>query len=56
MKLMATGLLVLAALAGCARHSSNYPSAATPGYANQAQCEAANGVWDPVTAVCSFKR
>lgn len=52
MKAVAAGtLLLLALLAGCARHSATEPSA-SPTITNKADCQAAGGEWHSLTGRC----
>jgi hypothetical protein len=50
MRAVAPALIVLALLAGCARHATE-PSA-SPGLDNRAACEAGGGKWKPLTHHC----
>jgi hypothetical protein len=51
MKAIVPALVMLAVLAGCARHSTNEP-AASPGLDSKAACENAGGNWKPLTHHC----
>jgi hypothetical protein len=47
----ALSFLLLAAFAGCARHSASEPSA-SPAITNKADCQAAGGEWHSITGRC----
>jgi hypothetical protein len=53
MKTIIPVLIVLALGVGCARHSSNQPSA-SPSLDNKASCEAAGGKWKTLTRHCDM--
>jgi hypothetical protein len=53
MRKMVPALVLLALVAGCARHSATEPSA-SPRPDNKAACESAGGKWKPLTHHCDM--